>query len=247
MTEFYWRWIRELKALAAKPGASLNTLATLAKVYQRQGSPGKQIEVWQRAYRDASIFEKRRIVKQLATALLENNQPEEALEVQLDLIERESDELQKRKQLDTQLTVARSHYLLGWLLRRYTDITQQKPFDPFFAEALARIHLASENEPKAFEQLKKAYYMSGQREDLLDELGRLANTLGDLDSAIYYRRQLLARDDGSQLEHWEALVEMLEKDLRVEEADRLRLRLESKFGREPEFLEELAETYLKNN
>lgn len=238
--------IRELKALAAKPGASLNTLATLAKVYQRQGSPGKQIEVWQRAYRDANIFEKRRIVKQLATALLENNQPEEALEVQLDLIERESDELQKRKQLDTQLTVARSHYLLGWLLRRYTDITQQKPFDPFFAEALARIHLASENEPKAFEQLKKAYYMSGQREDLLDELGRLANTLGDLDSAIYYRRQLLARDDGSQLEHWEALVEMLEKDLRVEEADRLRLRLESKFGREPEFLEELAETYLKN-
>ena len=238
--------IRELKELVAKPDASLNTLATLAKVYQRQGSPGKQVEVWQRAYRDANIFEKRRIVKQLSTAMMENGRPEEALEVQLDLIERESDELQRRKQLDTQLTAARSHFLLDWLLERYTDLAQQKPFDAFYPEALARVYLAAENEKKAFEQLKKAYYMSGQREGLLDELGRLADELGDLDSAIYYRRQLLARDEGGQLEHWESLVAMLEKDLRVEEADRLRRRLESKFGREPDFLEDLADTYLKN-
>ncbi len=238
--------VRELNRLAAKPEASLNTLATLSKVYQRQGSSGKQVEVWQRAYRDANIFEKRRIVKQLSTALMENGRPKEALEAQMDLIERESDELQRRKQLDTQLTGARSNFLLEWLLSRYADLAQQKPFDAFYPEALARVHLAAGDEDAAFKQLKKAYYMSGQRSELLDELSLLSDNLGDLKSAIYYRRQLLARDEEDDLEHWLTLVTMLEKDLRVDEAERLRKRLESKFGRDPEFLEELATTYLDN-
>jgi len=238
--------VRELKELAAKPDASLNTLNTLAKVYQRQGSTNKQIEVWQRAYRDADAFEKRNIIKQLSTALIEGGQAEEALRAQLDLLERENDPVQRRKQLDTQLTVARTHFLLEWLLERYDELVREHPFDRFYPEALARVHQAAGQDKEAFEAMKKAYYMSGQSEDLLTELGTLSDRLGDLKSAIYYRRQLLARDQGDDLENWKALVRMLEKDLRIGEADQLRRRLETRFGTDTDFLGELTAQYLKD-
>ena len=238
--------VRELKELAAKPDASLNTLSTLAKVYQRQGSSNKQIEVWQRAYRDADAFEKRNIIKQLSTALIEGGKAEDALRAQLDLLERENDPVQRRKQLDTQLTVARTHFLLEWLLERYDELARKHTFDRFYSEALARVHQAAGQDEEAFEAMKKAYYMSGQSEDLLTELGTLSDRLGDLKSAIYYRRQLLARGQGDDLENWKALVRMLEKDLRIDEADQLRRRLETKFGTDTDFLGELTAQYLKD-
>ncbi|MEM6279611.1 MAG: tetratricopeptide repeat protein, partial [Verrucomicrobiota bacterium] len=236
--------IRELKRLAAKPDASLNTLNTLAKVYQRQGNSARQVEVWERAFREANVFEKRRIVKQLSNALIATGDPEGALRAQLTLIGEETDAVQRRKQLDVQLSTARSHFLLDWLLNEYREFAQQHPFDRFFPEALARVHRAAGNERDAFEEMKKAYYMSGREEGLLNELGDLADELGDLKSAIYYRRQLLARDEGGQIENWLTLIEMLEKDLRVDDADRLRVRLEGRFGRDPDFLSELTDHYL---
>jgi thioredoxin-like negative regulator of GroEL len=237
--------VRELKELAAKPDAPLATLNTLAKLYQRQGSPGKQVEVWQQAYRDADLFEKRSIIKQLSTALIESGQPEEALKAQLDLLERETDPVQRRKQLDGQLTAAQSHFLLEWMLDRYAELASRHPFDRFYPEALARVHHAAGNDREAYEAMKKAYYMSGRNEELLAELGALSDRLGDLKSAIYYRRQLLARGEGDTLENWKELVRMLEKDLRVSEADQLRRRLETKFGSDTDFLAELTDHYLK--
>ena len=238
--------VRELKELATKPDASLNTLNTLARVYQRQGSTNKQIEVWQRAYRDANAFEKRNIIKQLSSALIEGGQAEEALRAQLDLLERESDPVQRRKQLDTQLTVAQTHFLLDWLLERYDELTRKHPFDRFYPEALARVHKAAGHDEEAFEAMKKAYYMSGQSEELLSELGSLSDRLGDLKSAIYYRRLLLTRGEGDDLENWKILVRMLEKDLHVGEADQLRRRLETKFGTDTDFLSEITGQYLKD-
>ncbi len=238
--------MRELKEMAAKPGASLATLNTLAKLYQRQGSPGKQVEVWQRAYREADLFEKRNIVKQLSAALIEAGRPEEALKAQVELLERESDPVQRRKQLDAQITVAQTHYLLAWMRERYAELAGRHPFDRFYPEALARVHRAAGEDREAYEAMKRAYYMSGRSEELLAELGALSGRLGDLKSAIYYRRQLLARGEGDTLENWKELVRMLEKDLRVAEADQLRLRLETKFGSDVDFLAELAGHYEKS-
>lgn len=238
--------VRELKDLAAKPEAALNTLNTLAKVYQKQGSTAKQIEVWQRAYREANVFEKRNIIKQLSSALIETGQPEEALKVQLDLLERETDPVQRRKQLDTQLTIAQTHFLFDWVLGQYAELVRKHPFDRFYPEALARVHKAAGHDAEAYEAMKKAYYMSGENEDLLAELGVLSDQLGDLKSAIYYRRQLLSHGEGDDLENWKVLLTMLEKDLRVGEADQLRRRLETKFGTDADFLSELTDYYLKN-
>ncbi len=237
--------VRELKEITAKPGAPLATLNTLAKLYQRQGSPGKQVEVWQRAYREADLIGKRAAIKQLAHALVEAGQPEEALKIQIDLMERETDPLQRRKQLDAQITVAQSHFLLDWLRERYAALGVRHPFDRFYPEALARVHRAAGEDREAYEAMRRAYYLSGQGEELLPELAALSDQLGDLDAAIYYRRQLLASGTGDTLENWKELVRMLEKDLRVGEADRLRRRLETKFGSDTDFLAELAGHYAK--
>ncbi|HRQ88109.1 MAG TPA: hypothetical protein PLA50_04885, partial [Bacteroidia bacterium] len=237
--------VRELKALAAKPEPPLSTLNALATLYQRQGSPGKQIELWRRAYREADLFEKRTIIKQLSTALIESGQPEEALKAQIDLLGRENDQVQRRKQLDTQIAVAQAHYLLDWMREQYSELASRHPFDRFYPEALARVHRAAGNDREAYEAMKKAYYMSGQSEELLGELGALSDRLGDLESAIYFRRQLLARGEGDSLENWKALVGMLEKDLRIDEADQLRQRLETKFGSDIDFLAELTDHYWK--
>ncbi len=238
--------VRELRELAAQPDAPLNTLSTLAKVYRMQGNTSKQIEVWQRAYREADVFEKRSIIKQLSTALIESGRPEEALQVQIELLEDETDPVQRRKQLDTQLTLAKSHYLLDSIRERYVELGRQHPFDRFFPEALARIHQAAGSDAEAFEAMKRAYYMSVQNEELLGDLGELSGRLGDLKSAIYYRRQLLTKGVGDDLENWKALVTMLDKDLRVGEADLLRKRLETKFGTDTEFLKELSDHYMRN-
>lgn len=238
--------IRELNRLASKPDASLNTLSTLAKLYQRLGSTNRQLDVWRRAYREANVFEKRRIIKQLATALIEAGKPEEALQAQLDLLTEENDEEQRRKQLDAQLTTARSHFLLDWLVDKYHELALQHPFDRFYPEALARVHHAAGNLADAFDAMKKAYYMSGQSKELLAELSELADELGDLKSAIYYRRQLLNTGELDDLDNWRTLVEMLEKDLRVGEAELLRSRLETKFSTDPDFLGELTDHYLKS-
>ena len=85
--------------------------------------------------------------------------------------------------------------------------------------------------------------MSEQNEGLLGELSAIADELGDLKSAIYYRRQLLARGEGDQVENWQTLLTMLEKDLRLDEANLLRRRLENRFGRDPGVLSELAVHY----
>ncbi|MEM7699579.1 MAG: tetratricopeptide repeat protein, partial [Verrucomicrobiota bacterium] len=248
--------VRELKALAAAPDASLDTLSTLARVYRRQGNQRRQIEVWEQAYRRANLFEKRRVVKQLTTALIEMAQPQEALEAQLDLISRETDIIQRRKQFDAQVTLARktgdepgfrtSQPQLDWLIERYRAFAAESPFDHFYPEALARLYAEVGEDELAFEAMKKAYYMSGQDDRLLSPLGDLAEEVDDLNAAIYYTRQQLARGEGEEsIENWANLIGMLEKSFRVEEADAVRQRLEGRFGRDPEFLESLVLEYEK--
>lgn len=239
--------VRELEALAKSPDTSLATLNSLAKIYRRLGSVEKQVDVWRHAFRNADLFEKRAIVKQLSTALIDAGEPEEALKVQIDLSEKESDPVQRRKQLDSQIALAQSHYLLDWMQERYSELVGTHPFDRFYPEAVARVSQALGRDRDAYEAMRKAYYMSGRSDDLLGELSDMSARLGDLKSAIYYRRQLLNKEDGKDLVNWMELVQMLEKDLRVSEADQLRHRLETKFSSDTDFLTELSDYYIKAN
>jgi tetratricopeptide (TPR) repeat protein len=236
--------IRELEDLSKSPEASLNTLKILASLYQKQGRTDAQVAIWQEAYRRADLFEKRNIIKQLSTTLVELGRHEEALKAQMDLIRRETDPIQKRKEFDSQLSVASRHFLLTWMAQQYQEMAQQSPFEAFFPEALSRIHRAQGEYDAAFLAMKRAYYMSGQDRDMLDELGELAGLTKDLKAAIYYRRQMIAMNESdTSPETWQSLVEMLERDLRVGEADQIRERLESKFTQDAEFLTQLSRAY----
>jgi len=236
--------VRLLQELAKNPEASLGTLKSLAAVYQAQGRKQDQVGVWRRAYSRGNIFEKRRVIKQLTNTLLELNEPSEALKVQMDLIRQETDIVQKRKHFDSQLSLANRQYLLGELLNTYTELAQQSPFDHFYPEALAGIYREMGDMEEAFKAMKKAYYMSGEDRELLAKLGAMAGQTSNLKAAIYYRRQLIAHNDGEMdVDSWKSLADMLERDLRVREADQIRRRLESKFAQDADFLKSMADHY----
>lgn len=239
--------VRELIRLTAKPGASLATRHALAKIYQRQGSPGKQAEVWQKAYRAANLFEKRNIIKLLSQALIEAGQPEEAVAAEFDLLATETDISQRRKLLEGQISTARAHGLMDDLETRYDSLVNQHPFDPFYAEARARVLIAANKGSEAFAAMKKAYYLSDEQDGLIVELSRLAEQEGDLNAAMFYQRKLMARAEtgpGDDLETWRTLIATMEKDLRFSEARELRERLERKYGQNPDVLRELGEHYI---
>lgn len=236
--------VRLLQQLAASPDATLNTLKSLANVYQKQGRTSDQVRVWKEAFDRANLFEKREIVKQFTNTLVENGRPEEALKAYLDLIAKENDLTQKRKQLDAQVTLANRHYLTAWLKERYQELAQQHPFERFFPEALARVHEVLDNHDEAYQAMKRAYYMAGHDRELLDELSEMATRSRDLKAAIYYRRQIISQnEEGATPDNWQALAGMLEEDLRVGEADAVRERLESKFSQNADFLRELVRHY----
>ena len=246
--EYQDQAVRLMEELARRNDATLSTLKSLVGFYKRQGRKDDQIAVWRSAYERAGIDEKRQIAKQLTTTLLEMGKVEEALDVQLDLIEEEPDSIQKRRLFESQLTLATRTRKLPWLKKRYTGLVAQAPFEHFYPEALGKIHRASGDPKAAYQVLKKAYYMSNHDQTLLAQLGELADQSNDLKAAIYYRRQLIVSDENkANIESWKLLINMLEKDLRVSEADLTRKRFEGKFARDVDFLRETANYYLKTN
>ncbi|MFK5924338.1 MAG: tetratricopeptide repeat protein [Verrucomicrobiota bacterium] len=246
--EYQDQAVRLMEELARKDDATLSTLRSLVGFYKRQGRSEDQLAVWRNAYQKASIDDKRQIAKQLTTTLLEMGKAEEAMEVQLDLIEKETDPIRQRRLFESQLTLATRMQKLPWLKKRYNGLVAQAPFERFYPEALGKIHRASGDPEAAYQVLKKAYYMSDQDQTLLAQLGELADQSNDLKAAIYYRRQLIVSDSSkNNLESWKLLVDMLEKDLRVAEADLTRKRFEGKFARDAGFLRESAGYYLKTH
>lgn len=246
--EYQDQAVRLMEELARREDATLSTLKSLVGFYKLQGRTDDQIAVWRGAYERASIDEKRQIAKQLTTTLLEMGRIEDALDVQLDLIEKEPDSVRKRRLFESQLTLATRTRKLPWLKKRYTGLVTQAPFDHFYPEALGKIHRATGDSEAAYQVLKKAYYMSDNDRDLLAQLGELADKSNDLKAAIYYRRQLIVSDENkANAESWKLLIDMLEKDLRVSEADLTRKRFEGKFARDAEFLKETAQYYLSTN
>ncbi|MFT5468035.1 MAG: Flp pilus assembly protein TadD/predicted Zn-dependent protease [Verrucomicrobiales bacterium] len=238
--------VRALQNLVARPEASLKAVQALAKAYKQQDRTRALEELWAAAFKNADLLERRQILKPYTNALIELGRIEDALGVMSEMIEAETDLGQRRKLLQDQLSFASERYLLEeWMLPRYARLTGQQPLDRFFPEALARVQLALGNADAAFAAMKRAFYMSNNDSELLEELGELASRSSDLKAAIYYQRQLIAaEDDETSPDDWLSLIDRLEDDLRVAEADLTRKRLESKFGQDPEFLRQLGIHYL---
>lgn len=240
--------VRALRNLVDRPESTLKAVQALAKAYKQQDRTRALEELWAAAFEKADLLERRQILKPYTNALIELGRVPDALAVMSEMIEAESDLNQRRKLLQDQLSFATERYLLEeWMLPRYAELARQQPLNRFYPEALARVHITLGNFDEAFAAMKRAYYMSNNDADLLEELGELASKSSDLKAAIYYQRQLIAsEDEETSPDEWLALIDRLEDDLRVAEADLTRQRLESKFGQDPEFLRQLGIHYLNS-
>jgi len=239
--------IRTLKALVESPDASLRSVQALAKAYEGQERFEALRELWSRVYSKANILEKRQIIKPYANTLIKLDLKEEAIAIYTDLIETETDIIQRRKLFEDQMTFAARHYFLdSWMPGRYEELAQLYPLDAFYPEALSQVYLSTGRLDEAFDAMKRAYYMSDGDTELLERLGELASQTSNLKSAIYYQRKLLSGDQNISPDGWIALIERLERDMRIREADLTRARLESKFAQDPDFLRQLARHYLES-
>ncbi len=237
--------IRTLQALVESPTSSLRSVQALAKAYEGQERFGALRDLWSKVYAKANILEKRQIIKPYAKTLILLDLKEDAVALYADLVETETDIIQRRKLFEDHMTLAAQHHLLDdWMPERYEELARLYPLDRFFPEALSQIYLATGRTEEAFSAMKRAYYMSDGDSELLERLGDLASQTRDLKSAIYYQRKLLSSEQNISPDSWIALIERLEKDMRIREADLTRSRLESKFAQDPDFLRQLARHYL---
>jgi Tfp pilus assembly protein PilF len=233
--------IRMLQSLVARPGASLKSVQALAKAYLQQGRHRALEELWGKAFATANLLERREILEPYTETLTRLGKIPDALEIHARMINGESDLTQRRKLFDDQIALASRHYLLeSWMRPRYEALTRAHPLDPFYPEGLARVLQTTGKFGDAFAAMKRAYYLSAGESSLLPPLAELASKANDLESAVYFQRQLIAGQGGESPEEWLALIARLEESLDAAGANRVRRELEVRFGQDGDFLRELA-------
>lgn len=118
------------------------------------------------------------------------------------------------------------------------------PFDGFYQEALAQVHLRADDAAEAFAAMKRAYYTAPDTPFSLDQLRDAALRVGDVTLAVYFQKQVAAAaPPGEVARENRLLVELLEQDFRIDEADQARQRLERRFAQDVKALEGLARHY----
>ncbi len=164
-----------------------------------------------------------------------------------------------RQETDRETRLAILSDLLAWIHRRptesqsglHTQVTHllrnaalTEPTESFFTEALARAEQAAGKPRESLEAMRQAYYNAGAPPEMLPALRQMALDAGDAASAMQWQRQLLtAAGAKASLKDWMDAIPWLEKDLRLEEADRLWGRLERLYGNDPAALEKLRLHY----
>ena len=121
---------------------------------------------------------------------------------------------------------------------------RRHPFDGFYHEALAQIHERRGDAAKAFAEMKQAYYTAPDTPFSLEQLRAAALRVGDLKSAIYFQKQIAAaapaREEAAEARQ---LVQLLEQTFQINEADRVRRRMESRYAQDAGALGDLALHY----
>lgn len=118
------------------------------------------------------------------------------------------------------------------------------PFDGFYPEALAQVHLRADDAPAAFAAMKRAYYTAPDTPFSLDQLRDAALRVEDVGLAVYFQKQIAAAAPPLDVaRESRLLVELLERDFQIGEADQVRRRLERRFAQDVKALEGLAKHY----
>lgn len=232
-------------------------LTALTQTYGIMREPEKALRLWEAAAKKAEGARAIPYLTRQAELLLRMQQVPEFINVQITIIERET-EVKRRRELyqrfiDRLLSSDSSGGELpsGVIEDRLKMVEQavqerarRHPFDGFYHEALAQIHERRGDAGKAFAEMRQAYYTAPDTPFSLDQLRAAALRAGDLKSAIYFQKQIAAtappKEEAAESRE---LVQLLEQTFQINEADRVRRRMESRFAQDVKALSDLAAHY----
>jgi predicted Zn-dependent protease len=232
-------------------------LSALTQIYFLQRRAEDALNLWKQAVRRAEGPAALPLLENYADILLRQHRIAEHVEVQAQIIERETDVKRRREILrrcidrltfsdasggELAPTVARDRLKL--LERALLTRVQRHPFDGFYHEALAQVFERGGEHAKAFASMKQAYYTAPDTPFSLDQLRDAALKVADVKAAIYFQKQIAATAPPKEIAaESRRLVELLEQTFQITEADRVRRRLESRFSQDVTALAELAKYY----
>lgn len=232
-------------------------LSALTKVYFVQRRAEDALALWRQAVKRAEGPAALPLLESYADILLQQHRIKEHVEVQAQILERETDVKRRREVLrrcidrltfsdasggELAPSVARDR--LKMLEQALLERVQRHPFDGFYHEALAQVFERGGEHVKAFASMKQAYYTAPDTPFSLDQLRDAALRVSDLKSAIYFQKQIAASAAPKEVApETRRLVELLEQTFQITEADRVRRRLESRFSQDASALEELGKYY----
>lgn len=231
-------------------------LSALTQTYILQRRMDDALKLWREAVKKASGTAAIPLLERYGDLLLRQNRLEEYVQVQIEIVERETDVKRRREafrrfadrllwsaeggELAPEVTKAR----LQLLQKSLGEQTRKHPFDGFYHEALALVYERDGDDARAFQAMKQAYYTSPETPFSLGQLREAALRVSDLKAAIYFQKQIAATAPAAELAaESRRLVELLEQTFQIAEADRVRRRLESRFSQDAAALENLAEHY----
>ncbi|MCB1277162.1 tetratricopeptide repeat protein [Prosthecobacter sp.] len=232
-------------------------LSALSQIYFLQRRTEDALALWKQAVKRVEGPTAIPLMESYADILLRQHRIADHVEVQAQILERETDVKRRREVLRRcidRLTFSDSsggelapsvmRDRLKLLERALLERVQRHPFDGFYHEALAQVFERGGDHVKAFASMKQAYYTSPDTPFSLDQLRDAALKVADLKSAIYFQKQIAAAAPPKEIAaESRRLVELLEQTFQITEADRVRRRLESRFSQDATALDELAKYY----
>mgnify|MGYP003669399512 CR=1 FL=1 len=233
-------------------------LSALTQIYVTQGRGDEALAMWKAAADRAEGTAAVPLLERYAELLLSAQQVQEHIEIQMSLLQREADVKRRREAFRRFLDRLAWRSLDGGgslspnvvedRLRMVGDQLRAQlvrhPFDAFYHEALAQVFQRMGDHTKAFAEMKQAYYTAPETPFSLHQLRDAAARVNDLEAAIYFQKQIAATAPAKEMaSESRRLVEMLEQTFQIEQADRVRLRLESRSAQDADALLDLAGYY----
>ncbi|WP_075088363.1 tetratricopeptide repeat protein [Verrucomicrobium spinosum] len=215
-------------------------ISMLAPLYLEDGRREEATAIWEKAAREARGTAAGPLLERYAEVLVSQRKFKEFTDVQMRLLENEAD-VKRRREIFLRaverlmwadivqgtLPDDQVQLRLKLLLSALEERSRRAPFDGFWHEALATVYERQGDATRAFEEMKHAYYTAPETPFSLEQLRAAAMRVGDIKSAIYFQKQIAAAASAkSGAEEWRELVELLEQDFRMVEADQARRRLE---------------------
>ncbi len=243
-------------ALAREPLNEL-LLSALSRILLLQQRKPEALRLWQEAAARASGASAIPLLEREAELLLALPDLERHVATGLKILELETDVGRRReafKRFLDRLTAADAagrELDPGVLQERMESVVKalegaaaRHPFDGFYPEALAQAHLRTDQAAAAFEAMRRAYYTAPETPFSLAQLRDAALRVENIAQAVYFQKQIAATASPAEVSRESRyLVELMERDFQIEEADQVRRRLERRFSQDVKALEGLAQHY----